>query len=56
MNTKENDGQDSISPMLKKIEELEYKFSDVRDNAIMEDLLAAVKEYITEKGNGNDYR
>jgi hypothetical protein len=38
------------SPELK---ELEYRFSDVRGNEIMEELIAAVKEYLTEKGDSN---
>jgi hypothetical protein len=38
------------SPELK---ELEYRFSDVRGNEIMEELIAAVKEYLMEKGDSN---
>ncbi len=36
-----------------ELAELEHKFSDVRDNAIMEEIIAAVKEYLTEKGSQN---
>ncbi|MBE9546023.1 MAG: hypothetical protein IMF10_00840 [Proteobacteria bacterium] len=53
-NTKKNDSQDSISPVLTAIEELEHRFSDVRGNAIMEELMAAAKEYITEKGSSDE--
>jgi hypothetical protein len=38
------------SPELK---ELEYRFSDVRGNEIMEELMAAVKDYIMEKSGNN---
>lgn len=49
-----NDSPDTISPaVLTELKELEYKFSDVRGNAIMEELMVAVKEYITEKGSRN---
>jgi len=37
-------------------EELDHMFSDVRGNERMEELMAAVKEYITEKTNSNDER
>lgn len=53
-NTQKNDSQNNISPAQKEMEELEHKFSDVRGNAIMEELLDAVKEYITEKGSENE--
>jgi hypothetical protein len=36
-----------------KLVELERKFSDVRGNSIMEEIMAAVKEYLTEKRNQN---
>ena len=54
VNTDRDDSQDNVSPELMKMEELEHKFSDVRNDAIMEELMAAVKEYITERGCGND--
>ena len=47
--TKNNDRQQSSLSTATDIETLENKFSDVRGNGIMEDLLAAVKEYIAEK-------
>jgi hypothetical protein len=50
----DDESKDNISieesPELK---ELEYRFSDVRGNEIMEELIAAVKEYLTEKGDSN---
>ena len=48
----ENEGNISIeeSPELK---ELEYRFSDVRGNEIMEELMAALKDYIMEKSGNN---
>ena len=54
VNTDKDDSQDNVSPEPMKMEELEDKFSDVRDDAIMEELMAAVKEYITERAHGND--
>ncbi len=33
---------------------VERRFSDVRDNTIMEEILCAVKEYLSEKGAGNE--
>ena len=54
VNTDKDDSQDTVSPALIKMEELEHKFSDVRDDAIMEELMAAVKEYIAEREHGND--
>ena len=51
-NSKDNHG--SISPRLMNTEELDHMFSDVRGNEPMEELMAAVKEYITEKTNEND--
>ncbi len=36
-----------------ELTELEHKFSDVRGNAIMEEIIAAVKEYLAEKGSQN---
>lgn len=53
-NTRKNDSQDRISPALTAIEELEHRFSDVRGNAIMEELMTAAKEYITEKGGSDE--
>lgn len=35
------------------MEAVERRFSDVRDNPIMEEILCAVKEYLAEKGAGN---
>jgi hypothetical protein len=53
-NAEKNDSPDNISPAVStELEELEYRFSDVRGNAIMEELMVAVKEYITEKGGSN---
>lgn len=49
-----NDNTDNISLAISTgLKELEYKFSDVRGNAIMEELMAAVEEHITEKGGSN---
>ena len=36
------------------MEAVERRFSDVRDNTIMEEILCAVKEYLSEKGAGNE--
>jgi len=45
-----NDRQDRISSAeLPELEELEKRFSDVRGNAIMEEVMAAAKEYTEEK-------
>jgi hypothetical protein len=33
--------------------ELEHKFSDVRGNVIMEEIMAAAKEHLKEKGSQN---
>jgi hypothetical protein len=53
-NAEKNNNPDTIPPaVLTKLKELEYTFSDVRGNAIMEEIMAAVKEYITEKGSSN---
>ncbi len=42
---------DMISSALStEIEKLEYKFSDVQNNPIMEEIMAAAKEHITERG------
>ena len=48
----ENEDNISIeeSPELK---ELEYRFSDVRGNEIMEELMAGVKDYIMGKSGNN---
>lgn len=54
VNTDKDDSQDNVSPEPMEMEELEHKFSDVRGDAIMEELMAAAKEYITERGSGND--
>lgn len=54
VNNKENDSQDNVPPAPMEMEELESKFSDVRGDAIMEELMAAVKEYITERESSND--
>lgn len=35
------------------MEAVERRFSDVRDNTIMEEILGAVKEYLSEKGAAN---
>jgi len=49
-----NDNPDDSSPQVPtELKELECKFSDVRGNEIMEELMAAVKEYMREKGGGN---
>ena len=54
-NAEKNDSPDNISPAaLAELKELEYKFSDVRGNAIMEELMTVAKEYITEKKGSND--
>jgi hypothetical protein len=50
-NTEETKIQESVPPSVaKQIEELESRFSDVRGDVIMGEVLAAVKEYITERG------
>lgn len=51
---KTNESQDSISSIAEEIEALEYKFSEVRGNEIMEALMDAAKEYLIEKGNSNE--
>ena len=43
-----------IFPETTSVEELERRFSDVRGNPIMEELMAAVKEYLTQKGRIDD--
>lgn len=48
---KTNESQDSISSIAEEIEALESKFSEVRGNEIMEVLMDAAKEYLTEKGD-----
>ena len=48
----DNTQQSSLSTIT-DIETLKSKFSDVRGNEIMEELLAAVKEHITEKGSAD---
>ncbi len=56
-NSTENgdDSPDNSSPAVStQFEELEYKFSDVKGNPIMEEIMATVKEHITEKGSIND--
>ena len=53
-NAEKNDTPDSNSqPVSAALKEVEYRFSDVRGNAIMEELMAAAKEYITERGSSN---
>ena len=47
-------GEDLPPDVSEKLITVEYKFSAVRNNPIMEELLAATKEYITEKGSGDD--
>ena len=54
MDKNSKDNHNSIFPGLISTEELDHMFSDVRGNELMEELMAAVKEYITEKTNGND--
>jgi len=54
VNTKKDDSQDTVSHELMEMGELEHKFSDVRNDEIMEELMAAVKEYITERDCGHD--
>ena len=52
--TDENDSPGKISPAISpELKELEYKFSNVTGNVIMEELLTAAKEYIKEKGSGD---
>ena len=51
---KNNEKQQSSLSTKTDIESLESKFCDVRGNEIMEELLAAAKEYITEKGVTDD--
>jgi len=50
---KDDSPENIPSEMLPELEELEYKFSDVRGNEIMEVLLSAAKEYLVERG-GSD--
>ena len=53
-NAEKNGSTNNISLEISTdLKELEYKFSDVRGNKIMEEIMAAVKEYITEKGGSN---
>ena len=55
-NAEKDDSPNNISPAEStELKELECKFLDVRGNEIMEELMAAVKEYITEKGSSNGY-
>ena len=56
MDTNSKDNQSSIFPRLMNKEALDHMFSDVRGNERMEELMAAVKEYITEKTNCSDER
>ncbi len=37
-----------------ELRELEYRFSDVRDNPLMEELMAASKEHIAARGGNDD--
>jgi hypothetical protein len=53
-NAEENNNTDNTSPEVStQLEELEHRFSDVMGNAIMEELMAAIKEYIEEKDGSN---
>ena len=53
-NAEENNSTDNTSPEVStQLEELEHRFSDVMGNAIMEELMAAIKEFIEEKGGSN---
>lgn len=53
-NPEKNGSPDNMSSAVSaELKELEYRFSDVRGNEIMEELMAAVKEHITEKGSSN---
>ncbi|MDI6790305.1 MAG: hypothetical protein QME44_06430 [Thermodesulfobacteriota bacterium] len=51
----EGDGQENTPAISKGIgmEELEGRFSDVRGNAIMEKIMAAVREYVAGKGSAH---
>lgn len=50
-NTEETKSQETAPPSVaKQIEELESRFSDVGGDVIMGEVLAAVKEYIIERG------
>lgn len=51
----EGEGHENTPAISKGIgmEELETRFSDVRGNAIMEEIMAAVREYAAEKGPAN---
>tara|TARA_B100002003_G_C13700934_1_gene352487 strand:- start:23 stop:352 length:330 start_codon:yes stop_codon:yes gene_type:complete len=51
----EDDGSDNtLLPTLNtELKELEYRFSEVKDNEIMQELKATVIEYITEKRNAD---
>lgn len=49
-----DDNPDDSSPQVPtKLKELECKFSDVRGNEIMEELMAGVKDYIMGKSGNN---
>jgi len=53
-NPEKNGSPDNMSSAVStELKELEYRFSNVRGDAIMEELMAAVKEYITEKGSSD---
>jgi hypothetical protein len=47
-----NDEKASIF-LVEDMEAVERRFSDVRNNPIMEEILCAVEEYLSEKGAGN---
>jgi len=49
-NPEKNNSSDAMpSEVSTELQQIEYRFSNVRSEAIMEELMAAVKEYITEK-------
>ena len=53
-NSEKEDNPGTISPEIStELKELEYRFSDVRGNVIMEELMATIKEYILEKGSSD---
>jgi protein tyrosine phosphatase (PTP) superfamily phosphohydrolase (DUF442 family) len=53
-NPEKNGSPDNMSPAAStELKELEYRFSNVRGDAIMEEIMVAVKEYITEKGSSD---
>lgn len=51
---KTKESKEDIPSLDEELEALESKFSEVRGNEIMEEVMDAAKEYLTEKGDSND--